>query len=123
MAYFSKHDIEVIESLIYDPLLEPGFDFIKNCLAWNDERSDQISGEGHRVLCDLWIARFFIYHSELDEKDWWIPNKEYYKNIWRSISESGLKWPGFRNERLHLSKKDKEYLKKEVEAMESAESL
>ena len=108
--FFSNDDKKIIERLKYNKKLMPRFDWIKNCLFWKDEYASELSIDGELKLGDLWIARFFIYHSGLPEEEWWIPNKEFYKDAWRSANESGLKWPGFKESRLYLSKADKEYL-------------
>lgn len=58
---FSGNDLALIELLDFDPKLEPGFDLIKSCLVWKDERPDGLTPEAYENLCDLWIARSFIH--------------------------------------------------------------
>lgn len=114
MSYFSEVDRKVIESLEYTPNLKPNFEVLKSCLIWDDERPNRISNQGYEKLCDLWIARFFIYHSGLPEKKWWVLDVEYFKNTWKVAYESNIQWPGFKDDRLYLSQENKKYLLKEL---------
>jgi len=114
--YFSSNDKTLLEALEYSSLLKPNYELIKSCLTWADEVPEKISSDGYSLIGDLWVARFFIYHLGKPEKDWWALDPEYFKNVWESIIESGLKWPGFRPERLYLNKEDKDYLERELEA-------
>jgi len=122
MVYFNEDVIAEIEQLKYDPTLKPCFDVLRGCLVWWDERPEKYSGSQYDILIDLWVARYWIYHSDRQEQDWIILTEPiYYKNLWTTVLESGLKWPGFRQERLYLSKEDKEYLESEREAMRRGE--
>jgi len=112
--YFSDHDEKIIEKLKYNKSLRPRFDWLKNCLFWKDEEAHGLSEDGQTKLAHLWIARFFLFHSELPENKWLIQNTNVPKNDWNLAIESGLKWPGFKKNRLYLSEADKKYLVEEM---------
>jgi hypothetical protein len=102
---FTGRDLELIESLKYNPCLEPGYCHIKDCLAWEDERVDGLTPDGYESLCDLWIARSFI-HRNLDFSAYDL-SPEYFRDIWERALKQGFKWPGFN--RLILSETDKAF--------------
>ncbi len=125
LNYFSREEKIELEKLKFDSKIEPSFDLMRSCLVWSDERPDRYSTESYDRLRDLWIARYFIYHSNIPEKEWWISEQAriYYKICWKTAFESGVKWPGFRKERLFLRGEDKEYLREELEKLRSSTEL
>lgn len=111
MNYFSHKDLKAIESLKYDPLLEPRFDSIKYCLIWEDEMPKKISTDGYEKLCDLWITRSLIFHRKLPKEEWGL-DPDYFENVWKKAISANFKWPGFL--RLNLSPEDRKYLFDEI---------
>jgi hypothetical protein len=103
---FEGNDLRLIESLKFDPELEPSYESIKGCLIWRDERPDGLSNAGYEALGDLWAARSFL-HQGLDFSEHPL-NPDYYRRVWERALAQGLKWPGFN--RITLSEKDKDYL-------------
>ena len=104
----SNQDRMAIESLSYNPSLEPSFDIVKSCLMWEDERPGSISSEGYRFVRSLWVVRSFI-HRGLPEEQWGL-EPHHFQAIWRFAIDAKLKWPGFY--RLELSWKDRIYFEK-----------
>ncbi len=102
---FTGNDLRLIESLVFRPELKPGYDFIKGCLVWEDERADGLTPEGYDNLCDLWIARSFI-HRGLDFSTYPL-NPEYFGKVWERALQQGFSWPGYK--RLTLNAEDKAY--------------
>lgn len=101
---FSERDREILESLIYNPDLEPSYEGLKSCLIWADEQPRGLSSEGYETVCNLWIARAHLYHGlELPEP----LEPQFYIDIWNKAVADEIKWPGFN--RLSLSDKDKAY--------------
>jgi len=47
MSYFSGKDLELIEGLVYNPSLKPGYEALKDALIWSDERPDGLTPEGY----------------------------------------------------------------------------
>lgn len=102
MTYFAKYDLHLIESLVYQPELKPGFEYLKACFIWEDERPDDLTPEGYEKLCDLWIARSFI-HRKVPFSSWELdPN--YFEQVWSTAQPQAFKWPGFH--RLQLNQED-----------------
>jgi hypothetical protein len=111
--YLSQEDRQAIESLEYNPGLEPAFDLLKFCLVWEDERPTRISSAGYDIVCDLWIARSFMHHRKLPKNKWGL-DPDYFQEIWESALKEKLQWPGF--QRLILKPEDEKYLKEQIEA-------
>ena len=109
MSYFQGKDLELIESLVYNPDIKPSYEFMKDCLVWEDERPDGLTPEGYEKLCDLWIIRSYI-HQKIAPPDWGLDPK-YFQESWLKATKHNFKWPGFF--RLKLSKHDEEYYKKQ----------
>lgn len=107
---FTGKDLELIESLVYDPDLEPGYDMIKSCLIWGDEKPAGISPRGYSALCDLWISRSFLHLGKAFSEDEIDP--EYFGKFWARAMEQNFKWPGFK--RLTLSEEDRAYYKQSI---------
>ena len=111
MTYFRDKDLELIEKLEFNPILEPSYDAIKNCLVWEDERPDGLTPDGYEKLCDLWIARSFIYRdipfSECES------DSSYYERVWKKAMDVNFKWPGFK--RMNLSEDEKAYYQYKIE--------
>ena len=106
MTYFNERDLNLIESLQFDPELEPSYESIKKCLVCEDERPEGMTSEGYEKLCDLWIARSFV-HRKLSFASWDLDPK-YFAEVWKDAFEDAeIKWPGFR--RLKLNEKDLHY--------------
>jgi hypothetical protein len=62
ISYFDGQDLVLIQSLVYNPALDPYYDFMKDCLIWEDERCELgLTPSAYEKLCDLWIARSFIH--------------------------------------------------------------
>jgi hypothetical protein len=116
MTYFRSKDLELIEALVYNPNLAPSYDFIRDCLVWNDERTDGLSSEGYERLGDLWIIRSYL-HRKVSASEWGLdPN--YFQQAWSEATKQNFKWPGFL--RLKLSKIDEEYyMQKRYKAFEA----
>ncbi|HEY9870482.1 MAG TPA: hypothetical protein V6D08_15060 [Candidatus Obscuribacterales bacterium] len=102
---FTGNDLRLIESLEYNPSLEPSFDALRACLVWRDEEPSGLTPAGHEALRDLWIARSFL-HRGLDFSVHPL-DPEYFRNIWNRALRQGFKWPGFN--RLSLNARDKAY--------------
>jgi len=105
---FTGNDLQLIESLVRDPKLEPAFDYPKNCLVWSDERPDGLTRAGYEALADLLMARSFI-HQGKDFSTYTI-SPDYFKNIWDRAMAHPFKWPGF--DRLELSASENAYYEK-----------
>ena len=102
MSYFAQYDLCLIESLVYQPELKPGFECLKECLIWEDERPNGLSPEGYEKLCDLWIARSFL-HKKVPFSSWELdPN--YFEQVWSMAQAQAFKWPGFY--RVQLNQED-----------------
>ena len=109
---FTGNDLKLIESLEYNPTLTPGYDTLKGCLIWADERADGLTREGYENLCDLWIARSFIHRGKDFSSHPIDPN--YFREFWDRAVTQGFRWPGFR--RIELSPEDKQYYEDCVKA-------
>jgi hypothetical protein len=107
MTYFCGKDLEIIESLVYQPELRPEYDLMRDALIWSDERPEGLSREGYEKLIDLWAARSFI-HKGKDFSDWPL-DPEYFGQVWKEAISGGFQWPGFN--RLNLSQQDEQYYK------------
>ncbi|MDC0836010.1 hypothetical protein POG22_23890 [Geitlerinema sp. CS-897] len=107
MNYFSGQDLKLIESLVYQPELEPSYEAIKDVLIWSDERPNGLSFEGYEKLCDLWVARSFIHRkvSFLSCK----LDSTYFEEVWRRAVYQEFRWPGF----YRFELKDRLYYKKQ----------
>ncbi len=100
----SDRDRQLVESLAYDPSLEPRFNALRSYLTWEDESPSGITPNGYDTLSDLLIARAFLYHGfELPE----LCDRRHFADIWNRAIAEKLKWPGFN--RLVLSATDREY--------------
>lgn len=119
MSYFKGKNLELIESLVYNPNLKPSYEFIKNCLVWSDEVPDGLTPEGYEKLIDLLIIRSFI-HRQISPSNWWIldsKDSKYFQEVWSKAIQQNFKWPGMN--RLKLTKSDQEYYKQQQkEALE-----
>ena len=105
---FVGNDLKLIESLVYNPDLEPGYEHIKACLGWSDEVIDGLTPEGYQNLCDLLIARSFI-HRSLPFSSYRL-DPLYFADFWERALKQGFSWPGFK--RLVLSEKDQAFYDK-----------
>jgi hypothetical protein len=114
MSYFHGKDLEIIESLIYQPELEPAFDVMRGALVWIDERPDGLSSKGYEKLIDLWIVRSCI-HRGISLSDGTL-DPEYFEKAWSEARAQKFSWPGFN--RLKLSEEDRIYYMKELENAE-----
>lgn len=89
----SDGDRELIEAQVFDSKLSPRFDAVKSCLIWDDELPRDITPDGYKFLCDLWVARAHLHHGhKLDEK---LFNVSYYVGVWDWARSRNLQWPGF----------------------------
>jgi hypothetical protein len=112
---FSERDRRLIEALEYRPALEPGFDEIKACLVWDDERPVGLTPAGYEMLCDLWIIRGYI-HRGIPEERWGIdPASGYFQDVWRRAQADALRWPGFN--RMTLGAADRGYLDRSLQTL------
>jgi hypothetical protein len=102
---FKGNDLRLIESLAYDPSLEPTYSPMRNHLMWSDEMPDGLTPEGYETLCDLWIARSFVQRG-LDFSEHPL-DPSYISEFWERALAQNFKWPGF--SRLNLSSSDKAY--------------
>ena len=106
MPYFSDRDRAIVESLTYDPAATPGFELLKGCLVWADERPDGLTSEGWDRLTDLWAARSFMHRGEpFTDKQF---GGRQYEKAWNQALREGIRWPGFL--RVELSPEDRAYL-------------
>lgn len=105
---FTGKDLSLVESLEFNAELKPGYDLIKSCLVWTDERPDGLTPEAYENLCDLLIARSFI-HRGVDFSAHKL-DPVYFKNIWERALNQGFRWTGF--QRLKLSDEDLAYYEK-----------
>jgi hypothetical protein len=103
----NKSDIELLNTLIFDPLLEPNFEVLKSCLIWPDEApKPHLSFSGREFLYDLWIVRGFI-HRSVSVKEWGL-DPLYFMEAWNFGLCSIPEWPGFK--RLILNDVHRSYL-------------
>ena len=114
---FSGNDLKLIESLVYDPSLEPSYEFLKGCLVWEDERPSGLTPDAYDILCDLWIARSLL-HRGLSLADHPL-DPQYCEDIWQRALKQGFSWPGFN--RLILNDKDKLYYESQLLSAQGAE--
>jgi hypothetical protein len=105
VTYFCGKDLEIIESLVYQPELKPAYDLMRDALIWADERPEGLSREGYEKLIDLWAARSFI-HKGTKFSDWTL-DPEYFGKVWEEAISEEFEWPGFN--RLKLSQQDEQY--------------
>lgn len=111
---FTGNDLHLIESLEFNPDLEPSYDLIKSCLVWADERPNGLTPAAYETLCDLWVARSFL-HQGLPFSNHSL-DPEYFENIWKRALKQGFRWPGF--SRLTLNEGDKIYYTKMMQQNE-----
>ena len=109
MASFEDRDRKIIESLTYQPGLQPGFEALKGCLVWADERPDNLTPAGYDRLCDLWIARTILCHDPSRRT----LNDAHYRAAWSRAKAEGIRWPGFHRET--LSETDRRYYERMCE--------
>jgi hypothetical protein len=103
---FTGNDLKIMQALVYDSACEPGYEMLKGVLVWSDERPEGLTPDAYKNLCDLWVARSFLYHGR-NFADTSLLNPEYYKNQWQCGLSQVPAWPGFK--RLALNEKDKAY--------------
>ena len=102
-------DRMLLESLVYDPGLEPRFNALRSYLTWEDELPSGITPDGLDTLANLWIARACLYHGfELPD----LFDSNYFSGIWNQAIAEKLDWPGFK--RLTLSDENKEFYKQKL---------
>jgi len=109
---FKENDLELMRSLVYEPGLEPSFEFLKGCLIWSDERPEGLTPDAYDNLASLWIARSLL-HNGLALSDDPI-NPEFTQKLWKRAINEVPEWPGFK--RLALTEKDKQYLASVLES-------
>lgn len=108
VTLLSDLDRSLILACVFDAECSPGFDTVKWCLIWPDERVDDLSPAGYEVLCDLWIVRGFI-HRGVPESEWGVdPASGHFQRVWRLAEQEVPSWIGFR--RLQLSQPDTDFL-------------
>src|SRR5437016_4493170 len=117
MGYFSDRDRALIEALEYDPAATPGFELLKGCLVWADERPDGLTSEGYDHLCDLWIARAFL-HQGRPFTDAPLGGRQF-ERAWAEALSEGIRWPGFR--RVELSAEDRAYYESALHDLETGD--
>lgn len=103
---FSGNDLRLIEGLVYDPNLEPSYEFLKGCLIWTDERPDGLTPAAYDSLCSLWMARGLLHRGFNLSDDPIDP--AFTKDLWERAIRQVPQWPGFR--RLDIGEKDRNYL-------------
>ena len=112
MPYFEGRDLALIESLTYNPDLEPYYDQMRGYLVWVDEICDVgMTSEGYKKLQDLLLARSFIHLGKPFSS--FILDPTYLAEVWEKVLKSNFSWPGFN--RLELSTKDMDFLLKSQE--------
>lgn len=117
---FTGKDLQIMQALAHDPSCVPAFESFKAILVWKDERAEGLTPEAYKNLCDLWIARSFLYHGRnfADYGD--LLDPQYFKDKWARGVAQVSDWPGFK--RLALSDKDKSYyetcMREQAEALE-----
>jgi hypothetical protein len=111
---FTGKDLQLMEALVYDPSLGPGYEALKGCLIWEDERPSGLSPDAYSNLCSLWGARA-LFHRGLTLADHPL-NPEYSRDIWERALHQVPGWPGFK--RITLSAKDKEYYEQNLNCTE-----
>lgn len=104
--HFKREDRVHLESLTFDPMCEPSYEWIRACLIWPDERPTKISSDGYELLGDLWIVRGFI-HKHVPRERWGL-DPEYFQEVWENALVDVPNWPGFR--RMQLSISDQAYM-------------
>jgi len=102
---FKEIDRESVESLVYDPSLEPNYNALAGHLMWFDELPSHITSAGIDVLSSLWVARSLM-HRGLTFSDHPV-NPEYSQRVWKQAIQEIPNWPGF--QRLKLSVEDQKY--------------
>jgi hypothetical protein len=102
---FTGRDLELIESLVYDPVLSPSFDIMRGALIWADEWPNGLTSDGLDNLFSLIAARSFLHRGLDFSKFKLAPDR--FRLIWESAQQQGFRWPGFK--RLTLSDTDKAY--------------
>jgi hypothetical protein len=104
---FTGRDLEMVESLVYEPDLEPGYDILRGCLAWMDEGlMAPLTPAAHRNLQDLIVARSYIQEGR-DFSEWTF-GPDRFRRVWKRALKQGFRWPGFK--RLTLTDSDKAFL-------------
>ncbi len=107
---FIGNDLEVMRSLKYDPTLKPNYESIRGCLFWKDERSEELSPDGYKLVNSLIIARSLLQQGlTLDDHP---IDPEYCKKLWAIAQKQIADWPGFK--RVTLSAEDKEYFEDQI---------
>jgi hypothetical protein len=104
-AYLTPAEREIVEALVFQPLLKPTFELIKSCLVWDDERPRGLSKRGNDFIRKLWVARSFLHQGSAHEVQGLDPAP--FKEAWSVAQRAGLKWPGFL--RVRLSDDDERY--------------
>jgi hypothetical protein len=115
-ALFALRDLKVIEALVYNPSLEPGYELLKGCLIWRDEMPDNITPQGWDVLGTLWGARAQLHNINAGAEPW-LPG--YGRETWDQAMKEITNWPGFK--RLTLSEKDWAYWEEEQRSFEESD--
>jgi hypothetical protein len=113
---FTGNDLSLIESLVYNPTLEPKFDGMRDCLFWADEEPDGLTSDGYDTLIDLWAARSFL-HKGRDFSTYKL-SPDYFRLIWERALAQGFRWPGFN--RLTLSDADRIFYDKHLKEQDWA---
>jgi hypothetical protein len=102
---FVGEDLRLIESLVYRPELKPSYEFMKDCLVWEDERPDGLTPDDYSNLSDLLVARSYLHRGEPFSA--WELDPDRFKSVWERAIKQGLRWPGFR--RVSLSGEEEAY--------------
>ena len=112
MPLFSDRDRALVEALVFEPALKPGYELLKGCLIWReDEVPDGLTPDGYETLCDLLVARRFIHLGKPFPSAQSVIGCQL-QPTWETALASGLKWNGFR--RLKLSPEDDRYLRESM---------
>jgi hypothetical protein len=114
MSFFSSDDARILNTLIYQPSLKPGYEMVKNMLTWKDEWPVAISADGMEKLFDLWIARSYVYDDRPFSSH--VFGGKHLEAAWSNARGEIPNWPGF--QRLKLSAEDRRYLDDERRALE-----
>lgn len=117
----SESVVRYLRSCVYDPAAEPNFEIIKTIISWSDEWPlEGLTSEVLEVMHDLWIARKFMHHDEHGDGECPVfpEYEEHCRQVWHAAREQAATWPGFREDRLRLSAKDRAYYEYELAHMD-----
>ena len=63
MMVFGMHDRQLLNTARFDSSLTPRYDYMRDCLTWDDESPPGLTREGFLEVTSLWGARGILHRE------------------------------------------------------------